>query len=343
MSRNRRDLSGLLGSHSTNLSHMKVTMEMYQERAYHKNPKNTINGFNPTGTDKGVKTLLQLGAEKAIEAFHGLGDYNTVLNFVRRIESMQKDFLFLTLLADHHRLLISEQKYTTLLKYCPPADQDLYNSERRNLAYHHEICFELDRQAGGDFVDGNHRPPNTEYFSQIWAYDPNASTMAKKDDSFIEWTTRDLVSPAPQERRLELGSYGTYFETRTGSIAVRHGPSLVMGHTSLFSQFISSQLLLYRLTCLFGQPPSNEVSEGGLWDATLVYKRRSIFLTFGEDLSGEPYIRFYGSEEASVEALKLINHLVSNLITNEFARSLCGGNSQNSRWMVEMLSDHPRS
>lgn len=256
---------------------------------------------------------------------------------------MQKDFLFLTLLADHYRLLITQQKYRAFLRLCPPADQDLYDAERCNQDHHNHICIELDDLAGGDLVDGVHRSPDTEYFRERWEYNPKAGRLPKIHDSFVEWTTRELVSPSREERRLELGSHKTYYELRNGSIAVRHGPPLAIPHTSVFSQFISSQLLLYRLTCLFGVPCAQRAPLQGLWSATLVYRNRKNFLTFGEDTSGEPYIRFYGSEEASAEALVLINHLVGNLITNEYARTLCGGVSQNPRWMREILSDQQRA
>jgi hypothetical protein len=78
----------------------------------------------------------------------------------------------------------------------------------------------------------------------------------------------------------------------------------------LFSYQISSQLLLYRLTILFGMPPVETDGYKMCWEAKLRYSDGVSILTF-RDWKGAANVYFSGSAEASTEALQLVKYLIS--------------------------------
>lgn len=237
---------------------------------------------------------------------------------------MPKDYLLLYILGDHARLREIEQRYLTFVDMCPPADRDLYRPLVINQQHHARMCAMVATMAGPD-----RHPPNIEWARERWEYGPAGGPRPDTHDGYIQWGTRDLFAPSPPHRRLELARHATHYETTDGRHVVQRGPTLPTGHSAIFAQYISPQLLLYRLICLFGMPPQRSRPVLGIWEARLVYQNGDNYLIFGEDRTGEAFVLFYGSVDASTEALDLIEHLLTNFITNEFSRTLAGGRSQN--------------
>lgn len=89
---------------------------------------------------------------------------------------------------------------------------------------------------------------------------------------------------------------------------------------------ISSQLLLYRLTAIFGMPPATDYMDGfkQVWTTTFYWKDDKSSTIEFEDMKGSAFVRFEGSEDASKSALKLIEFLQSDNVPHPYGSVLAG-------------------
>ena len=114
------------------------------------------------------------------------------------------------------------------------------------------------------------------------------------------WDGSNLVSQSP-DSELRLCFHHNDVLTRCSCRPKGYGS---------FSYRVSSPLLLYRLTVTFGMPPPQEVDGyKSCWQADLQYYDGASVLSFQGD-KGAADTRFYGTAEASVDALKLLNFLI---------------------------------
>ncbi|KAL2281242.1 hypothetical protein FJTKL_11687 [Diaporthe vaccinii] len=94
---------------------------------------------------------------------------------------------------------------------------------------------------------------------------------------------------------------------------------------TLFSDLISSQLLLYRIVTTFGAPPNTE--EDGYkcaWSFTLLNKEDPTCALEIHDHKGWPQATFSGGERASTEALQLLDWLIGENCPHMYNYTLCG-------------------
>ncbi|KAI7785382.1 hypothetical protein LA080_007218 [Diaporthe eres] len=94
---------------------------------------------------------------------------------------------------------------------------------------------------------------------------------------------------------------------------------------TLFSDLISSQLLLYRIVTTFGAPPNTE--EDGYkcaWSFTLLNKEDPTCALEIHDHKGWPQATFSGGERASTEALQLLDWLIGENCPHMYNYTLFG-------------------
>ena len=93
-----------------------------------------------------------------------------------------------------------------------------------------------------------------------------------------------------------------------------------MGEKHGFSDCISSQLLLYRLTAMFGMPSEYEPPRPEFcWEVYLMHNSEKGFLHLYDE-HGAARCKFWGTQEASNDALNLLNYLCSTNIPHPDAR-----------------------
>lgn len=99
------------------------------------------------------------------------------------------------------------------------------------------------------------------------------------------------------------------------------------GRPVQLSRLISTPLLSYRLTAVFGMPPATDYLDHykETWSATLRWKlgEGTSYLNFGEH-KGAPSFSFYGTQSASKCALKLVKYLASNNVPHPYEYVLAG-------------------
>jgi hypothetical protein len=192
-----------------------------------------------------------------------------------------------------------DRKWRVLKRLCPRVDLQIYSSSNRiepgggedeQNAYNQRDGF-IDQWSylnEDGYVDGGEdqgHPGRDE------ASDPELVCN-------IKWNCFNLVSEPP-DSDLKLCFHDRYW-TRCPC-----RPKIYED----FSQLVSSQLLFYRLTVTFGMPPPREVDGyKSCWTVDLRHMDGVSVLTF-QDYKGAADVRFCGTAEASVGALKLLNFL----------------------------------
>jgi hypothetical protein len=227
-------------------------------------------------------TLQALCEQKALE-----------LDLESDFESLEprlQHLLFNKVRAENTRLREIEQKWERLTQFCPILDTQIYLRSNRELNEEDDTVADEER-----------------VLTELWYYkdadDGNEHERTARASSPIpkSWNSSDLVSESPNE---ELGIFVLSDPSTRYS---RNPPE--RGHRDLWER-ISSQLLFYRLAATFGMPPPVE-TDGykSCWEITLQHRDDSSTLEF-YDYKGAAKARFFGSDDASEDALKLINFLV---------------------------------
>ena len=228
-------------------------------------------------------TLQALCEQKALE-----------LDLESDFESLEprlQHLLFNKVRAENARLREIEQKWERLTRFCPSLDTQIYLRPNRRLNEDEIVAYEEKR-----------------VLTELWYYkdtdDDNGQERAMRMSSPIPkrgWDSLDLVSESLGE---ELGIFVLSDPSTQYS---RKPPG--RRHRDLWGR-ISSQLLFYRLAATFGMPPPVETDEYKVcWEINLQHCDGSSTLEF-YDYKGVAKARFFGSDDASEDALKLINFLV---------------------------------
>ncbi|KAK7424061.1 hypothetical protein QQX98_000671 [Neonectria punicea] len=141
-------------------------------------------------------------------------------------------------------------------------------------------------------------------------------------------------SDEPETSHVSWSPYGVY--TAPGSPtfkALYRGALGAPSGSCLFSNKISSQLLLYRLIAMFGTPPklpeegSNTARYKTIWEYPLHWtadQGRNKSTLWFRDWKGAASVHFSGSEEASEAALKMLEWLVSDNVVHPYDGVLAG-------------------
>lgn len=153
------------------------------------------------------------------------------------------------------------------------------------------------------------------YFRQRWLYDSSKAKdvpLEERPGRKISWGSMSLLK---ERSGTELVPESMVFQF------LRYGYEPVR----LFTR-ISSQLLLYRLTAIFGMPPATEYLDEykQIWSAKLYWNddRNSCLGVF--DYQGSPSFYFEGYQDASKSALKLIEFILSDNVPHPYDSVLAG-------------------
>jgi hypothetical protein len=245
-----------------------------------------VQSTKPLGVDSKTvssqPTLQALCEQKALE-----------LDLESGFETLQprlQHLLFNKVRAENARLREIEWKWKRLTRFCPNIDTQIYLRPGRGL--------------GED--DGTAMYDEKQLFRDLWRYgdtdDDDEQDRAGRVSPYIpkrDWHCFDLVSESP--------------DGEPANFVLRDPSTQYFGRSRRQTYFwyqISSQLLFYRLTVTFGMPPPlGTDGYKSCWTICLRHCHDGSKLEF-YDYKGAAEVRFFGSDDASEEALKLINFLV---------------------------------
>jgi hypothetical protein len=256
----------------------------------------------------GAKTLQELCAERALEQLQQ--DENAVATFNNLGEDYQQ-ILFAHLWKDYTRLL--ELEKTAILGW-PAADRDLYTNtfgdQYRTIYLDYPDIF--DWQRGTEMGPGGQIHEISHYFRSRWRQPlpfylapPNLNQGITPNDG-RKWNTKNLfMSPGPGRRVMLCPCW---LSNICAACRARE-------MDDFFDNSCSSQLLLYRLTVVFGLCTTTEVMyhpDTPCWTFKLQSREYPETTLRLEDFLGRFDVCFRGSQRASASALVLLNFLISN-------------------------------
>ena len=203
------------------------------------------------------------------------------------LEPRLQRLLFAKLRAEVVRLHGIEQSWSFYKRDCPRADRQLYT------------------WAGRDRL-GEDEEDEKLQFQEKWSY--TADTQESGRRYTIDWSAWDLAveDPTSDQSRLVLKK------------------DRKLNFDASFTRTISSQLLYYRITAVFGMMPQSVSDEYKCcWTTDLWWEGGKGRLGLDEH-KGAAGAFFHGTEEGSVEALKLLNFLVGDKIPHSYDGILAG-------------------
>ncbi|MCJ1309052.1 hypothetical protein MMC25_002707 [Agyrium rufum] len=230
------------------------------------------------------------------------------------LEPRLQQLLFRKLRTEMHRLYQIEDSWSVMKQWCSLADSFLYTRAARKRIPEPD-CYE--GQEGEDVrVDSQNGHNLISEFPKAWSYasesDADDRSFDRSDDH-VHWGAFDLMYKLPDSdlrvvSRAEQTQAGYTFHDENG----------------LFYNRISSQLLQYRVTVVFGMIPQDE-SDGYKcqWLAELIYKDGKSRLRLDEH-KGSANVHFTGTAEASTEAVRFLNFLTGNNIPHTYDGILAG-------------------
>ena len=222
-----------------------------------------------------------------------------------------QQLLFSRLRTENARLREVERQWRLLTEACPRIDTQMYLSSTRiepgggedeQNGYNQQRVFlcrwsylneeGYNSESGGGEYTGSRAGNSVIDLDRAEADEgEDCSPELVRDTT---WDCSNLVSQSP-DSELRLCFHHNDALTRCSCRPKGYGR---------FSRRVSSQLLLYRLTVTFGMPPPKE--EDGYkscWRVDLLHYDGASELSF-QDFKGGADARFYGTTEASVDALK---------------------------------------
>ena len=259
-------------------------------------------------------SLQELCEEKYLS--HCLWSDSAVSEF-SSLEPRLQQILFGSLRKQHARLIEKADKWDHLTRFCPHIDSQIHLTRAR--------------AEPGDGLDEENGYNQRQKFVNTWSYiseDDDGSEIESVGDvegslsgglyggrkaiRDISWHTYDLIRESPE---LEL-------KLVDRSLSARRSYSSTW--CDGFWHQISSQLLLYRLTVVFGMPPPKE-TDGykSCWEIDLKHRDGASVLSF-EDYKGGASTSFRGTSDASCDALKFINFLIGMNCQHSYDGVLAG-------------------
>jgi hypothetical protein len=232
---------------------------------------------------------------------------------------------FKQVFRDHARLVKGNKRYKVTERRTPHLDWLLYTRPHGRIKSPDEgeiVVVEEDGNSDEDHSGGSQsnkalrndmNEPRNSYllrvkFLQQWRYaiEPELATFFSEQ-----------ISHRIQQNKTHFDNSTLCSHDLEGELAVyeysehsKHPPGYGHGydaHKSLDDK-ISSQLLYYRLTTIFGMPPQRKLNAYYTWRATLIYKDGESCLEVG-DCNGSATVYFHGTKEAKASALALLSFL----------------------------------
>jgi hypothetical protein len=258
-----------------------------------------------------VPSLRKLCEQKALK--HLLGSDNPEREFAA-LEPRVQELLFSSLRKENDRLSEAEKKWRLLTTYCPRIDTQIYmgstrippdDGEDEENSYHLRDTFfdqwsyvNEDGHGNGNTGEEVAARRNEALRSTIGAVGANQGGSGPETVCDTSWNGMNLFSES-LDSDLKL-----CFHDRLNRCPCFSDRTLLF-----LSRLVSSQLLLYRITATFGMPPPSE-DDGykTCWAVELLNHDRVSVLSF-QDYKGAADVRFYGTADASVDALKLLSYL----------------------------------
>ncbi|KAK5188457.1 hypothetical protein LTS03_011682, partial [Exophiala xenobiotica] len=270
----------------------------------------TMNPSSDAGLSTGSRALQDPCAEKVLEQLRK--DKQAVTTFDSFDPDIQQ-VAFVHLWQDYTRLHEIGRKYSVYDKWCPAADGDLYTADARTRLF--------DDAANSNDLNNKASAEGTrDHFRAVWQYrDPSDDYPPSRSDDDVSWDSWNLLIPSSSERHFELCQ--CVEERRCGSCGCDNWKKAGL-HVW---ETISSQLLLYRLTAVFGMPPLHpDVGYKTCWTVELIYCKDTKNVFMLEDYKGGVNVHFHGSKEAGISAVDLLNWLISNKVPHEYDGILAG-------------------
>ncbi|MCJ1241118.1 hypothetical protein MMC14_009122 [Varicellaria rhodocarpa] len=221
-------------------------------------------------------------------------------------EPRLQELLFASLRNETNRLREKEAQWSRVLKDRPRLDTEIY--EKQNTP--------IEPDGGRDDRNG-HRMQRI--FRRTW------SCVSNADDNNHQYFGAHITLDTNW-----LGSrHLTYEEETPGSDqggSYTFDPSNGCRNLLPLSRRISSQLLFYRLTVVFGMPPFRRLSLCTCWEFKLRHHDMASILLF-RDENGAAEVSFIGNTASGDDALQLLNHLVGINCRHTFGGILAGAMS----------------
>ena len=233
-----------------------------------------------------MKSLEDLSAAEAIKS---LSASAFPARDYRELEPVQQELLFMHLLHHHCRLLDVERSFSALKKRMPDTDLRTYTTQDRILSV--------------DEPKDRLLHERKERFEQDWSYVGHEEYCRIYRHASLSWDSYCACSLTTDS--------DLYLKTeRSGEVHLKSR--------------ISSQLLLYRLICLFGMPPSQTTEDYNSWVLYLRFRNKESYLVLIDD-EGNVAADFVGEKEGAKEAEKSARGLLNFLVEVQFPLSMEGG------------------
>lgn len=203
--------------------------------------------------------------------------------------------------AEIARLKLVEKDWLGLVAHCPHLDLKVHQSYARIEPP----------------MEGQEDPyERMAALAEKWSY------IGDDDDN----SNLDSGDRRGVERPVRWHSFHLVYKSVGSDLELRPDLPSIIHYSYDFSFFerISSQLLLYRLTVVFGMPPPRE-SDGYkcCWEVELRHSDGGSVLRLG-DYKGAANASFYGAKEASDDALQLLNFLTQLECPHTYDNTVAG-------------------
>ena len=271
-----------------------------------------------------VPSLKELSVRKATSSI--LQHHERFSEF-SKLDGRSQKLLFEELCKDALKLEALEAEKHIFRRLCPRADQGLYTASSSTRIAFPEEDYDDDDESGeepklkekNDAIDENPYR-KIEYFQKKWSY--------KSSDDEGDTENREGLLRDTAWKRWQASS--VYYDPDDSIMKVM---DMVRGFNfdehykfidNSFYTRISSQLLLYRLSVMFGMPERRE-SDGYkvCWEITLHHSSRKGTLDV-YDYKGAASAAFTGSSEASDDALDLLGFITQDDVPHTYDGTLAG-------------------
>jgi len=223
-----------------------------------------------SNSKKGKKVSVGSALDKILHSETPYADFAAM-------EPAHQQRLFKYLRQEYERLLDEERQLSRIKRLRPYIDSQIFTVDSR-------------AKPGRAEGKGKNEYSQKDSFLDTWTYGDDDDGVTREPTT--EWNFLDLMSETPAA---DL------------QVRPRNGPQCADAFR--LCDRISSQLLLYRLTAVFGMPPRKGTDgHRSCWQASLRHQDDGSIL-FLQDFKGRPDVMFWGSGRGSASALKLLNFL----------------------------------
>ena len=239
------------------------------------------------------------------------------------LEPRLQQLLFEKLRGEVSRLKEEEKHWSFTKRHFPSADRHLYTraGRKRMPGWPRLPRFFGRNEETKDAEDAVDVYIHQDKIIAKWCYaskiddedDVERLNRLRIDEDAVDWSSGyDLVYVLPDDK----------FAVWSRKVQSQNSDEEIIDY--LFNR-ISSQLLQYRITVMFGMIPPSDELDGykQCWQATLVHWDTMSCLELF-DYKGAVTARFHGTVEGSTDALELLDYLCGNKIPHSYDGALAG-------------------